>query len=229
MDLLVKKENIRFWIVILATFLSACVVFMVKVSEPLENNNLYKFPLTINDWRGNEIKMEDYVYKSLETPYAFLRNYSSPKYKYPINLSIVWYDDRNISFHAPESCLGGIGNTVKEKDEVKIHLDKDYVIGKLRVGMNNNDQLVLYFFDVDGFITTSQSDIRFKVLMKRMQFKRASASFIRIMAPIETNEQDTMKAELEFLKNIYPLLPEYTHTNKIAKGNIIFGHARKEY
>jgi EpsI family protein len=213
------KNKINYWIVIATTLIAAGIVHIVVSADAIENKMFYKFPLIIGTWRGTDISMESYVYKSLETPYVFLRNYSSPSYEYPLNLSIVWFDDRNMAFHAPEACLGGVGNTVNEKGTVNIRLDKDYVIGKLKVEFNNNHQLVLYFFDVDGFITTSQSQIRLRVLMNRMQFKRTSAAFIRIMAPILISEEETMRAELDFLKVIYPLLPEYTYTERVMGMN----------
>ncbi len=212
-----KKKPLNFIVVIILTSIAAGLVFAANNTEPFQNNKFYDFPLEIGDWKGREIAMSDYVYQGIETQYLFLRNYYSPRYNTPVNLSIVWFDDTNIAFHAPEACLGGVGNTVKEKTTTNMNINgQNLEIGKLIVGLNNQQQqMVLYYFDVDGYITTSQTDIRLHVLKKRLLLKRASASFIRIMAPI-TNDQDVdMDMMKDFLLDLNPIIPEYTYTDNI--------------
>jgi EpsI family protein len=171
----------------------------------------------IGEWKGEDVPMAGYVSLSLETKYFFLRNYYSEIYPQPVNLSIVWFDDRNIAFHAPEACLGGVGINIVEQNSIKVKLNgRDYEINKLVVNYNNVKQLVLYFFDVDGKITTSQSIIRLNILERRLLLKRASATFVRIMAPLEGNEDKITKEMLDFLDSIYPLLPPYTYTDAIT-------------
>jgi EpsI family protein len=175
--------------------------------------------MDIKGWKGEEVPMSEYVYQGIETKYLFLRNYRSDKYDEPVNLSIVWFDDRNLAFHAPEACLGGVGITVQEKSTVKVRLKGDsfYDIGKLIVEYNGKKQLVLYYFDIDGKITTSQSSIRLHVLSKRLTFKRASASFVRVMLPIETAYKTAFDELQDFLITIYPVTTQYTYTDFITK------------
>jgi EpsI family protein len=207
-----NRRIVNFVVVIVLTLSAAGFMSALKKMGPLENKRFFNFPLVIGDWTGREIPMSDYVYKGIETPYLFLRDYSSPRYQNPVNLSIVWFDDTNIAFHAPESCLGGVSNEVKEEGPLRVKLDREYEIRKFITNLGGTDYLVIYFFDVDGFITTNQSDIRMKVLSKRLLFRRASASFIRLMAPVRANEQETLKSLLDFLRVMYPLVPEYMYT-----------------
>jgi EpsI family protein len=204
-------------VVIIITSIAAVIVIGVKKSDKLQNSKFFDFPIGIGDWKGENIPMGDYVYSSIETPYLFLRNYYSPRYSVPVNLSIVWFDDTNIAFHAPAECLGGVGNKVKETTTIKVKMEKnEYEIGKLIVGLDGEQkQLVLYYFDVDGYITTNQTDIRLKVLSKRLGFKRTSASFIRLMAPITIDEYATFSMLKTFLEQIFPLLPNYTYTSRV--------------
>lgn len=207
-----ESRIIKFWIIIILTLVAAGFVTAVNRSVPLKNNRFFDFPLVIGDWRGREITMSEYVYKGIETPYLLLRDYSSPRYSYPVNLSLVWFDDTNIAFHAPEACLGGVSNEVKEQGTIRIKLDREYIINKFITNLNGINYLILYYFNVDGFITTSQSDIRMQVLLRRLLFHRTSATLVRIMAPINTNEQEAMKSLLDFLQMIYPVLPDYIYT-----------------
>jgi hypothetical protein len=74
---------------------------------------------------------------------------------------------------------------------------------------------VLYYFDVDGYWTTSQADIRLHILGKRLLFKRASASFIRLMAPVATSEEETINVIKDFLETAVPAMPHYLHTEHV--------------
>ena len=205
----------KLWIAIILTLAAAGLVFTVNRAEPLKNERFFDFPLSIGDWKGRDIPMSDYVYKGIETPYLFLRDYSSPRYDYPVNLSIVWFDDTNLAFHTPEACLGGVSNEVKGQGKIFVRLDKEYELGKFITNLGGTDYLVLYFFDVDGFITTRQSDIRMRVLYKRLFFKRASASFVRVMTPIIPEEKDARIRLTNFLTTICPIIPKYTYTVNI--------------
>ncbi|HEY9160776.1 MAG TPA: EpsI family protein [Desulfomonilia bacterium] len=212
-----KKVRIRFIIVIAITLLTAGFIAQIGYEPPLENSRFFDFPMVIGEWKGEEVPMAGYVYQSLETRYSFMRNYRSDRYSSPVNLSLVWFDDRMVAFHAPEACLGGVGINIVEKSPVKVKLNgRDCEINKLVAIYNNSEHVVLYFFDVEGEITTSQSVIRLNILKRRLQFKRASATFVRIMAPLESNEEKITNEMLDFLNAIYPLLPSYTYTDMIT-------------
>jgi len=209
-----RKNQFKFIITILITFAAAGLVYKVNNLDPIKNEKFFQFPLRIENWQGNEVIMSEWVYKGLETPYVFLRNYTSPKERLPVNLSLVWFDDTNYAFHTPEACMSSIMRT-SEVDIIKIGNLGDHRVIKMIVEINNQKQILIYFFDVDGFITTSQAMIRMESLFKRFQFKRTSATFVRLMAPIEESQTETMEVLLRFLSDIYSILPEYTYTDKV--------------
>jgi len=212
-----KNRKTELWVVIVVTLVAAALVWAVDSAEPLKNERFSDFPLVIGDWQGRDIPMSEYVYRGIETPYLLLRDYSSPRYDHAVNLSIVWFDDTNIAFHAPEACLGGVSNEVKEQGLERVRFMQEHDLKKFITNINGMDYLVVYFFDVDGHITTSQSDIRMRVLLKRLLFQRASASFIRLMAPVQEGEQKTMASLVDFLGDMYPLVPEYMYTESVVR------------
>lgn len=205
-----KTKKRSFLIVIIITAITAGIVHAVKSTEPLANDRLLEFPLTIGQWEGREVQMSDYVYESLGTRYVFLRNYSSPVSPHPVNLSVVWADDTRLhAFHAPEECLGGVGNTVKETGTQKIMLDREYEVGKLISENNGQRSVVLFYYDVDGLKTISHKDIRLKMLEKRIRLQRPTASFVRLMAPAGRSEEEAVKTMVAFLRDIHPVLNTY--------------------
>jgi EpsI family protein len=214
----VSKKSNRFLFVISLTFAAAALMAWHGFEPPLENNKFLSFPILIGEWKGENIPMPDYVYQGIETKYLFLRNYRSEKYDNPVNLSIVWFDDRNIAFHAPEACLGGVGITVQEKTTTKIEIgDKYYNIGRLIVDFKGSKDLVLYYFDVEGNITTNQSAIRLHVLARRLLFKRSSASFVRLITRINTTEEAAFEEIQNFLRIMFPMTAQFTYTDFINR------------
>ena len=212
-----KRRKAEFRAVIVLTLLAAALVWALDRTEPLKNARFSEFPLVIGDWQGRDIPISEYVYMGIETPYLLLRDYSSPRYDHAVNLSIVWFEDTNIAFHAPETCLGGVSNEVKGRGVVRVRPVKDHDLNKFIADINGTDYLVLYFFDADGHITTSQSAIRMRVLLKRLLLSRASASFIRVMAPVGQSEEKTMTSLVDFLGDLYPLVPGYMYTESAAQ------------
>ena len=213
------KKQLKIIIAIFLTFIAAGVVYKVNTMDPIKNEKFFQFPLTIGDWQGNEVPMSEWVYNGLETPYVFLRNYSSPKEPLPVNLSLLWFDDTNYAFHAPEACMSSIMRG-REITTIRIGSSGNHEVVKMIVEVNNQKQLLIYFFDVDGYITTSQSMIRLQSLKKRLQLKRTSATFVRLMAPLEGSQDDSMKVLLGFLNEIYKVLPDYTYTDRIKNNNM---------
>lgn len=212
-----KRDSFRLWIIILLTGASSLFVSKASSIDRIDNKNLNNFPYTINDWMGENIPMAEYVYKSLGTPHAFLRNYYSKHFNVPVNLSIVWFDDRRIAFHSPEECLGGVGELVKEKRYVTLMLLNNVRVAQLIVELNNQRQMVLYFYDTDGYVTTSQSAIRMKILSRRVKFQRSSVAFVRVMAPLLNNEEETKSALENFLCQSYPAIKDFTYTDRISE------------
>lgn len=212
-----KKTTHSLFVVIALTAVATVIVFVANTTKPFPNDRFFDFPLAIGDWNGRDIHMSDYVYQLIETRYLFLRDYQSPRYTVPVNLSIVWFDDTDIAFHAPEACLGGVGNKVQEKTIITANINgRDQTLGKLTLRQADGKKtVVLYYFDVDGYWTTSQTDIRFHILGKRLLFKRASASFIRLMAPVTTSEKDTITMILDFLEASSGVIPSYLYTEHI--------------
>ena len=105
----------------------------------------------------------------------------------------------------------------REITTIRIGSSGNHEVVKMIVEVNNQKQLLIYFFDVDGYITTSQSMIRLQSLKKRLQLKRTSATLVRLMAPLEGSQDDSMKVLLGFFNEIYTVLPDYTYTDRIKK------------
>ena len=203
----------RLLILVILTGITSAAVLAVRHNEPLKNERLFSFPLQIGKWSGRDIPMENWVFESLETRYAIMRDYRSSAGD-AVNLAITWYDDKEVAFHAPESCLGGVGNEVKEKTAQKIGMpnSQEESIGRLLVEKGGQKSLVLYYFINDGYITPDQTKLRAMIMLRRLQFKRTSAGFIRLMTPVVSSEEHAAAVLGEFLEETLGLVTDYTST-----------------
>jgi EpsI family protein len=206
----------KYLVIIILTTLTSIFIYLIQNTASIQNEKLFDFPFSIGEWSGRDIPMEAWVYEALGTPFAILRDYNSPGGE-TINLAIVWYDDKEIAFHAPEACLGGVGNKVMEKSHysIKLHARQDIQIGRLLVNRGHHKFLVLYYFVNDGFETPSQIRLRAEIISKKLRLKRTSAAFVRIMKPVnESIKESEMKLE-EFLKITLPKIKKYTDTQQL--------------
>jgi len=209
----------RVFIVTILSLAVAAVVYHYENIEPIKNENLFKFPLQIGKWKGKDIQMEGWVFESLETPYAILRDYQTTEGD-KINFSVVWYDDKEIAFHSASACLGGIGDRVKEDEIYNINLanNKTYKIRRIRTVKHNLERIVLYYYISDGYITGSQMELRKHAVKRRLKLKRTSAAFVRIMKTIKSDKEDDNKVIEEFFKETLPKVIEFTKTKNLMKG-----------
>jgi len=212
-----KQIKRRVFIVAILTLTVAAVVYHFENIESLNNENLFNFPLNIETWSGKDIPMEDWVYESLETPYAILRDYKSQD-ETNINLAIVWYDDKEIAFHAPESCLGGMGNKVKENIAYKLMADdnREYYIGKLIVERGYSKSMVLYYFINEDFISPDQIELRKKIMLRKLKLERTSAAFVRIMMSVEKDPAYTQIILEDYFRKTIPFVKKYTNTRSVV-------------
>ncbi len=141
---------------------------------------------------GRSSHSVEWAYDALETPYVFVRDYAKPAYPDPVNLSLVWFDDTNVAFHAPEACMS---SKIRGANSVRVVFDASgkHEVTKLLVELGTKRYIMLYFFDVDGYITTSQTRIRLRMLFNRLHLKRSSATFVRVMAPLRGNERNNRR------------------------------------
>lgn len=205
--------NKRYLILAMITFITALIIFRLENIIPIKNEKLFRFPMQIGEWTGTDSPMEDWVFESLETKFAILRNYRSVRND-KINLAIVWYDDKEIAFHSAAACLGGIGNRVKEDTIYSMETnDRGLIkIGRLITDQYESQTIVLYYYISDGFITADQKEVRMHVLKTRLQFKRTSAAFVRIMSPLKGSKKRTIQKMELFLKDTLPTIIDYTKT-----------------
>ena len=204
-----ERRTVNLAITVVVTAVAALLSVQVSSVDRIENRDFFQFPLEVGRWQGREQALSQWAYDALETPYVFVRDYARPGSPDPVNLSLVWFDDTNVAFHAPEACMS---SKITAAGTVRITFDAsgEHEVKKLLVELGTTQYVMLYFFDVDGYVTTSQARIRLKLLANRLHFKRSAATFIRVMALLKGDGQETVEDLQVFLKDFMPTIHEHT-------------------
>ena len=201
----------RYTVVILLTLITAIGSQMIRSNPPLANQKLFRFPLEFSGWQGRDVAMEPWVFESLETQFVIMRDYKREDGA-SVNMVIIWYDDKEIAFHAPESCLGGVGNLVKGKQQ-RVYANEShqtFKVTELLAERSGRHLLVNYYFVNQKIVTDNQIKARWEILMRRLMIQRADIAMVRLIVPITDSISSARIVCESFFWDSLPDIFEYT-------------------
>ena len=207
--------RVRYAIVIFLLVLTASVVHALQYDSSQDEAAglaaLSKIPERIDGWIGQDIPLDEKVYRILETRAILHRTYRDGNGN-SILLSIVHYHDTKVDFHAPEACLGGLGERTR-KSVKKLDL---YVNGKevpLEVAeiiaTNPRSRSVSYYFYKTGnFIGQNYIQMRINLAKNKFLRRDTSGSLIRLSANYMNDAElaEKEKSLRALLEEILPVL-----------------------
>lgn len=170
-----------------------------------------RIPHVIGGWRGDDLHLDSNVYELLETKAIVHRNYTLNDTT--VLLSVVYYPETKVDFHAPESCLGGKG--IRTKSSVKrVQLDYNGDTVDLDINMilreyGEDRQVVYYFYKAGPFIGSSYIKLRFAVAFNKFSSRKKSGALIRVSVPIYPSDLKEGETTLKkFMEALYPYVIE---------------------
>lgn len=179
-----------------------------------------RFPAQIQSWTGRSLPpMEAKILAVLGVDDYMSRVYVTPD-RAAVGVYVGYYNSQRQgdSIHSPMNCLPGAGWEPLSQSAVRIpvtvregptEIDSNrYVIQK---GLDR--QLVLYWYQSHGRTVASEYRSKFLLIRDAVLLNRTDAALVRVIVPINANLEDgEMSAErqaTDFVKAMFPLLPEY--------------------
>lgn len=206
--------KLRYCIVIILLAVTASVVSALQYDASGDEiagfADLQKIPMQIGNWKGRDLPLNESVYEILETRAIIHRNYTDDKGN-TILLSIVYYHDTKVDFHAPESCLGGKGErTTKRIVKLFLPINKEIIsleVAKI-IASNADDQSVSYYFYKAGdFIGQNYFKMRLTLAENSLIRNDKSGSLVRITSNSTFGQIKKKEAiNIKFLTAIFPFL-----------------------
>lgn len=208
-----KKIKIRYGLVIAALVISAIPVKLLKYDRSAQKRQglgtISGIPANVARWQGRDVYLEPGVFDILETRAIIHRSYRKSGRR--VFLSIVYYADTKVGFHAPEACLGARGLELSKRSG-QVRLDDQISIGinELVYRHENDRELVYYFYKAGSYLGASYLNLRLKIACAKLFFGGKSGSLIRVSTPIADNTGKTAEKTLsEFLHDLYPYILQH--------------------
>lgn len=206
-----KKHIIVLVLLVLSALIVNCLSYDPFSRSEDSFEAIGKIPHAIGEWRGKDLPLDPSVYEILETKSIIHRNYML--HDQNVLLSIVYYPETKVDFHAPEGCLGGQG--IKTKSSAKT-IDLRTKNGAVSLDINeivwekgSEASLVYYFYKAGSFAGNSYIKLRFSLALNKFVSTEKSGSLIRVSLPIYFSNYDKADAALrDFLGKLYPYVIE---------------------
>ena len=205
--------KVRYLTVILLLAITAGIVRVVSYdtyNNPEQGlTAIAQIPMQFGEWQGKDMPLEENIYEILETRSIIHRSYSSPTGK-SVFLSIVYYTETKVDFHAPESCLGGQGFRVHKEDKTVIVRQNGQntpirLNQLLRKEEGVDSTLIWYFYKAGDFLGEDYLSLRVSLALNKLASEAKSGSLIRISTPVENGGEEQAEKLLEgFVGGIYP-------------------------
>jgi len=209
-------KNRYLWLIIillLQVFAIHAISYDVQITAAEGLEAVSRIPHNFSGWTGTDYPLDPLVYDILETRSIIHRSYENSEGQ-RVFLSIVYYAETKVDFHAPEACLGGQGFKItKSTDEVLIDKMKTILtLSKLvrKKGPDDNE-LVYYFFKAGPFMGRSYLKLRLNLILNKFRDTPKNGSLIRVSTPINNSLDDGPEKQFlkTFIKELNPYLVRY--------------------
>ena len=211
------KIKIRYIVAIIIILVGAVLVNAVEYKTFYKAEDavltVKKIPHKMGKWHGTDHALSENIFDILETRAILHRSYQLEDQR--VFLSLVFYPETKVDFHAPEGCMAGSGIEINKS--TKTIEFRNGGGESIRLGINQltyedglQRDLVYYFFKAGSFMGNSYIHLRFSLAGNKLSGNGTSGALIRISTadkPIHGIGAD------ERLKNyiaaLYPYLIQY--------------------
>ncbi len=207
--------NKRFLVITCTLFIVAIITWLLAGSTPLHQHSLYakQLPLSIDDWVGRDIDVDDQTLRILETDDVVMRNYTKKDSPH-VQMCIVYASNNRKVAHPPEVCYKGGGWSLEEKKTVLFPEESVNTSGfdiiKLILEKGNQRQLVLYWYKCNKEYTSNYYKQQINIVKNGIITGESTSGLIRISTPIINNDEDAaMNRSQLFISNMLPLISKY--------------------
>lgn len=205
-----KNLNLRFAIAAISLFICSAVLTLYQLSEvkALKTVDLSNIPDTIEDWKSKTVPVDKKIVDILQTPSVLIKEYYNSAGD-RVYLTIVYYKANRVEFHSPERCAVGAGSYISEarrEDIFDSSGNKFINVNKLIVKGEHRAEVILYYFESEGFATGSYPQLRWHMIINKLKNKPNSGALIKFSSSTTGSLSNTEEQLKKFMLLIGPLL-----------------------
>jgi exosortase D (VPLPA-CTERM-specific) len=193
------------------------VVAMGARSETVPlHRSLVQFPLWLDEWRGQNVKLDPEIVRVLRVDDYFNANFVRPHNSVDlVNLYIAFYRSqrKGASVHSPRSCIPAGGWEIESVETVEI----DGLAGgtlkanRVAIGKGAVRQIVYYWFEQRGRTLTDEYLVKWYILRDAVLSNRTDGALIRLVTPLQPWEQESEADDrlTAMVRVVHPQLSSY--------------------
>ena len=206
----------RYLIVVLLLAVTVFVVYNLRYDSSQDDETglaiLQTIPMQVGKWKGQDVSLDETVYKILDTRAIIHRSFFSEKGD-NVFLSVVHYHDTKVDFHAPEACLGGRGEkTTKTTKTITLFsgaqqrkIDIAQIISTRATGQT----LTYYFFKSGQFLGENYIKMRLSIAANKLSRNDTRGSLIRISTKLIPGNKPVAESLLvHFIEDFFPYVKQ---------------------
>lgn len=205
------------------TFVIAAIFSMTMVllgminhgEKIVPNRDFATFPMDINGWHGDKTHFAPEIYDVLGVDDSILANYRNAEGEL-VQLYVGFYQSQKEGdlIHSPKNCLPGAGWNITETTLEAVDVaagGSTRTLNAIRLILRNGKQkqVVLYWFQSRGRIISSEYMQKIWLVIDSITKGRTDGSFVRLIAPVSSDEARTLKMLKSFAQDVYPHLADY--------------------
>ncbi|MFV8816196.1 VPLPA-CTERM-specific exosortase XrtD [Haliea sp. E17] len=181
-----------------------------------QRTQFINFPLLKGEWVGQETALEPDILEALDYPDYIQANYFRPGDPIPVNLYIAYYQSQRTgsSIHSPRSCIPGGGWKISDLTQENIGAElgiSGLEVNRLLISQGDVQNLVYYWFEQRGRTLTNEYLAKWYLFQDGLTMQRSDGALVRLVVPVPSGGkvEDADVQMREFLREFYPILPDY--------------------
>jgi EpsI family protein len=173
-----------------------------------------EFPTTIGSWQGRVDHFDESVYEVLGVDDSVLSHFANKKGEY-VQLYIGFHQSQREGdlIHSPKNCMPGGGWNIVRTNRVDLQVaSRDHrSVQVIQLVLQNGlrKQMVLYWYHSRGRVIASEYSQKIYLVIDSVTRHRTDGSFVRLIAPIAGDEDETLALLKKFAIDLFPILDDY--------------------
>jgi EpsI family protein len=170
----------------------------------------FEIPYTLGAWHGADASAgEDETDPTLGADLVVNRAYADVE-GHEAGLYVAYYNQQRpgVSIHSPLHCLPGTGWEVVSNDTVGVGLldGTTRPVRRLIAEKDSSRVMVLYWYDINGEMITSELGSRLQLFTNRVRLGRNDAALVRIAVPVTDSDGTAEQEAVAFARVLVPHL-----------------------
>ena len=178
-------------LVIAVAFMGTYAFTHAAANAPMpEPPALASFPLTIDEWEGEEApELAPDVAKVLAADVYLHRYYESDAGF--VEMDVAYYSQRRVgaSMHSPLNCLPGNGWTITDSRTVPVQTSMGTFTVQELVVKRRATFLIAYWYQNRNQILTGETSTRIRLLTDSLKGRPADVGLVRVITPLSEDEE----------------------------------------